>query len=101
MYYISNILIFLINILNLSIKKLKSNKTTILACFDYFVDFLQLYFIRTRKINIVKNDSAIYCISNIFIRDIFIWNIFTLVISTKSIFIRDIYISMGLLNINS
>lgn len=49
-YWASNIFVYLINLLNLFIKKQISNKVKILTYFKEFLGYLQFYLINTKKI---------------------------------------------------
>lgn len=46
----------MINILNLSIKKQIFDRATMLACFKYFLNRLQSYLTRAKKVKVAEND---------------------------------------------
>lgn len=62
--------IFLINILDLFIRKQIFNKTAILACYEYFLSCPLSYLIKVRKAKIAENNLAIYSIKEISARNI-------------------------------
>lgn len=65
----------LINISNLFINKQISDKATILTCFIYFLNCLQLYLIRAKDVENIKGTKSFFvknvCIGGISIRAIF------------------------------
>lgn len=62
--------IFLINLLDLFIRKQILNKTAILAYYEYFLSCLLSYLIRARKAKIAENNLAMYSIKEISARNI-------------------------------
>lgn len=95
-YYIKNVLVFLINKSNLSITKQIFDRATIFAYSRYFLGCLQLCLTEARKTKIAKSNLAVDSIKIIFIESIFIWDIFT-----KVVFTEGIYISIRLSGIGS
>lgn len=69
-YSANGILVFLINISNLSIRKQISDRFAILAHFKYFLGHPWFCLIRARKAKVVKNNLAIYSIRSIFAKGV-------------------------------
>lgn len=86
----------LINISNLFINKLISNKTAILTYSWYFLDFLWLCSTRARKAKVTKDDLAVGFIRVISIGYVSVWSVFGEPITAESIFARGTYIDIGL-----
>lgn len=72
-----------------------------LACFGYFLVYLQPYLIRARKIDVTENDLATDSIEVIFAKNVFIWGIFGQFVFLESISARGTYVDIELSSINS
>lgn len=67
-----------------------------LACFLYFLGYLQFYLTRARKTKVVKGDFAMYSIGRKFDKDVSICDVSVEAVSVKDFSIGNTCIGAGL-----
>lgn len=95
-YWAIGILIFLINLLDSSIRKKKSYRTAILACSKYLLGCLRFCLTKAREAKFAKSDLVAYFILKISARDVFVWGISADVNPVEDFFAVHIYMGIGL-----